>query len=77
MRKQSLYKARNLTMFDIGRNGDIRAFYVLKNRRTLKGVKRKRLKLPIFDVAYLNEINLKGRIDAADNNMNLSHNSII
>ena len=73
-RRQFAYKVGNIRMMNkrIIRN---RTCPNKKgNRRTLEVGERKLLKLTIKKATNLNKINLKGRINAANNKVNLCHN---
>jgi len=50
---------------------------VIENGSILENIQGQLRKLPIFKVADLDKVNVKSRINAAKNDMNLFHNNVI
>lgn len=68
---------RYVRVIDVKRIANMRTLQKARNREILDSVKRNRGKLTIFEVTYLDEINLKSRVNSANNNVNFCHSNII
>jgi len=64
-------------MINVKRIADVRTLQKMSKKRVLENAEWKRFKLIILNATYLNEVDLKGRVDSANNDVNLCHDSIV
>ena len=64
-------------MINVKRIANIRTPQKMSEECILKSAEWKRFELIVPKATYLNEVDLKGRVDSANNDMNLCHSNIV
>lgn len=64
-------KVENFRMVDVERIANARTLQKSRDRGILNSAKGEGFKLILFELTYLDKVDFKSRVDAANNNVNL------